>query len=274
MFSKLLCSLILFPCISLFSQTVRHPVSSPYTSLGAYSSSQSDIFSFSGNQASLAELKNSSAGIHSERRFLLSELNNYAVVAGLHMKTGSFGVRFGYSGFSDYNETQAGITYARKLSGNLDAGVQFNYYAIKIAGYGNSSTLNFAIGYLLHITDKIHFGMQAYNPFGGKFGNNDQEKLASNYCLGFGFESSSKFLVSAEIEKEEDLPLNVKVGFQYKFLTQMMVRAGIVSETSNAYLGIGFIIKSLRIDIIASYHPLLGITPAMLLLFNFKSIEH
>ena len=257
-------------CYSI-AQVVRYPVSSTYIALTAYSYRHADVFSISGNPASLVKLKNSSVGIHTERRFLLNELNNYTVAAALVMKTGNFGFCGGYSGFPGFNEKQAGITYSRKLAGNLDAGIHFNYYSIKIAGYGNASTVNFAIGYLLQVTDKIQLGMQAYNPFGGKFGNNLQEKVASKYSLGCGYEPSSNFFVSTEIEKEEDLPLCVKVGFHYQFHSQIMVRAGIVSESSIVFAGIGYIIKSFRIDVITSYHPLLGITPGILFLLNFKS---
>ena len=270
MFTKLFLTLVLFPGFYTYSQTVRHPASSPYTGLVAYSSSQADVFSISANPAALAQIKNSSAGIYSEKKYLLSDVNYYTAAAGLLMKAGRFGAQVAYSGFGDFNETRAGISYARKLSATLDAGVQFNYYTIKIMGYGSSSIVNFAIGYMVHITDKIHVGMQACNPFGGKFENNENEKLPSEYSLGLGYETSPKFFISAQIDKEEDLPVGVNAGFQYKFLPQLMVRAGIESETATFYVGIGYTIKSLRIDMITSYHPLLGITPGMLFIFNFK----
>jgi hypothetical protein len=57
---------------------------------------------------------------------------------------------------------------------------------------------------------------------------------------------------------------------QYKLLPQLLTRAGISSATSSFYIGLGLMIKSLRIDVTTSYHPQLGITPGLLLLFNFK----
>ncbi|MEI2738612.1 MAG: hypothetical protein V9F01_07495 [Chitinophagaceae bacterium] len=90
------------------------------------------------------------------------------------------------------------------------------------------------------------------------------------YSFGIGYDASEKFIVSAEIQKEEDQPVNVNAGLQYKFIPQLLVRAGMSSATSAAWLGLGLTIKSFRLDVTTSYHPQLGITPGVLMLFNFN----
>ena len=45
------------------------------------------------------------------------------------------------------------------------------------------------------------------------------------------------------------------------------------TATSSAWLGIGLNLKSFRVDVTNSYHPQLGITPGLLLLFNFNNNE-
>ena len=262
--------LFCFDGFFLQGQTLRRPVTAGYTGLGAYSLNHVDVFSFTSNQASLAQLKNISAGVYGERRFLLSELNYYTAVIGLPTASGNFAVKANYSGFSDYNETQLGLAYGRKLGNKADIGVQFNYYGIRIAGYGNASAISFEAGTILHITERLHAGIHLNNPVGGKFGKDKQEKLSSLYSFGLGYDASPKFLVSAEIEKEEDQPVNVTAGLQYKFLPQLHVRAGISSATSTGWLGLGLILKSFRLDVTAGYHPQLGVTPGLLFLFNFK----
>ena len=74
------------------SQTLRRPLAASYTGLGAYSLNHADVFSFTSNQASLAQLKNTSAAVYGERRFLLSELNNYTAAIGLPTSSGNFGL--------------------------------------------------------------------------------------------------------------------------------------------------------------------------------------
>ncbi|MEO7982551.1 MAG: hypothetical protein ABI688_00590 [Bacteroidota bacterium] len=266
-----LVSLLFSSTILLQAQTLRRPVAAGYTGLGAYSINQADVFSFQANQASLAQLKNTAIGLYGERRFLLNELNNYTAVAGLTTHSGNFGLKTNYSGFSDYNETQLGLAYGRKLGTRLDAGLQFNYNSVSIAGgYGSSSAISFELGAILHITDKLNTGLHINNPVGGKFGKDQQEKLSSVYGFGLGYEASEKFFISAEIEKEEDQPVNVNAGFQYKFIPQLLVRAGMATATSSAWLGVGLTLRSFRLDITSSYHPQLGITPGIMMLFNFK----
>jgi hypothetical protein len=261
--------LILFNTI-LNGQTVRRMVAAPYTGLGAYSTSQADVFSFTSNQAALAQMKNASAGAYGEKRFMMNELGLYQAAVAIPTSSGNFGFKAGYYGFSDYNETQLGLAYGRKLGNRIDLGVQFNYNSIRISSYGNASTVNFEIGAVFHLTEKLNAGVHVYNPVGGKFGKNSTEKLASVYKFGFGYEASDKFFVSTEIEKEEDQLVNVNAGIQYKFLPQLMVRAGISTNTSNVYAGVGFYLKAFRLDVVASHHPQLGFTPGLLLIYDFK----
>lgn len=260
--------------IASHSQTLRRPVAAPYIGLGAYSFNHIDVFSFTSNQASLAQLKNAAAGVYGERRFMLNELNNYNAAIGLPTRSGSFGLKAGYSGFSDYKETQIGLAYARKLGNKIDVGVQFNYNGIRVAGYGSASAISFEAGTIFHITEKLNTGFHINNPVGGKFGKDQQEKLPSVYTVGFGYDASQKFFFSAEVIKEEDQPVNVNAGLQYKFIPQLLARAGLSSATSSVWLGLGLSFKSFRLDVTTSYHPQLGISPGLLLLFNFSKKEN
>lgn len=267
-------SLLILSSISIQAQTLRRPVAAPYIGLGAYSINHVDVLSTTSNQASLAQLKNSAAGAYGERRFLLSELNNYTAVVGLTNKNGNFGLKAGYAGFSDYNETQLGLAYARKLGNKIDAGVQFNYNGIQVPTYGNASAISFEIGTIMHVSEKLHAGIHLNNPIGGKFGKEQQEKLPSVFTVGIGYDASQKFFISCEIEKEEDQPVNVNTGFQYKLIQQLLVRGGISSATTSYWLGVGLQLKAFRVDVTSSYHSQLGITPGLLILFNFIEKQH
>jgi long-subunit fatty acid transport protein len=268
---RFLLFIILLATTFIEAQTLRRPITTNYAGLGAYSLNHMDVFSFTANQASLAQLKNSAAGIYAERKFLLNELADYTAVAGIITNSGNFGIKANYAGSVDYNETQAGLAYGRKLSNKVDIGAQFNYTAIRISGgYGSASAISFELGTVLHITDKLNAGFHINNPVGGKFGKDQSEKLSSVYRFGIGYDASTKFFISTEIEKEEDQPVNVNAGFQYKFIPQLLVRAGMSSATSTAWLGVGLTLKSFRLDITSGYHPQLGISPGVLMLFNLK----
>jgi len=255
------------------SQALRKPVAARYIGLGAYSKNHIDAFSFTSNQAALAQIKNTSVGVYAERRFLLSSINMYSAVAVLSTRQGNFGIQADYFGFKNYNESQMGLAYAKSLGSKFDLGIKFNYYGFRIPAYGNASTINFELGAIAHLSEKLHAGLHAYNPVGGKLSKTDSEKLSSIYKFGIGYEASDNFFVSTEIIKEEDQSVNVDAGFQYNFLKQFFVRAGISTETTNSYAGAGISWKIFRLDITGGYHPQLGFTPGLLLIVNFNKKE-
>ncbi|MBK9959015.1 MAG: hypothetical protein IPP11_10580 [Chitinophagaceae bacterium] len=270
-FFSLLCLAVLQ---QLNAQSLRYSLSMPYVSLGAYSSRQQDVFSFTSNQAALAGAKFAAVGVYGERRFMLEETSLYGLALALPTKNlGNFGVMVNYSGFTNFNENKAGLAYARSLGSKVDIGIQFNYYGYRIPAYGSASSINFEAGALVHLTDKLNAGVHVYNPVGGKLGKESDEKLASAYKLGMGYDASDNFYFSAEIIKEEDKEVNVTGGLQYHFKKQFFARAGFMSETGSGFAGLGLAWNTFRFDISASYHPQLGFSPGLMLLYNFKKAQ-
>lgn len=253
-----------------YAQSLRYTLAQPYISLSAYSQLQIDPLSFTGNQAALASVKNAGVGVFAERRFMLNETSVYTLAGSLPTSLGNFGLMVNYGGFTNFNENKIGLAYARKLGKAVDVGVQFNYYSYRVPAYSNASTINFEIGAIIHLTDKLNAGVHVYSPVGGKFGKNSNEKLASVYKVGLGYDASEKFYISAEIIKEEDKPVNAIAGLQYNFAKQFFAKAGFVSESSSPYVGAGVAWKNLRLDISTSYHSQLGFSPGILLVMNFK----
>ena len=257
--------------LNLGAQSLRKPVAATYIGLGAYSISHIDAFSFTANQAALAEIKNPVIGVYGENRFLLNATNLYSAVFVVPTTQGNFAMQIDYFGFKDYNESQIGFSYARSLGSKLDLGVKFNYYSFRIPAYQGASAINFEIGAIAHLTDKLNAGINFYNPVGGNLSKTNNEKLSSIYTFGLGYEASESFLVSAEIVKQEDLPVNINAGVQYNFQQQFFVRVGISADNESPYAGAGMSWKEIRLDVSASYHPQLGFSPGLMLLVNFKS---
>lgn len=268
-------------CLLLFSfftgmfanaQSLRQPVSAVYLGLGAYSTQHADVFSFVNNQAALAQIKNAAVGVYGERRFLLTETSVYTAAIAFPFRLGNFGVSIKYLGFKNFNENQIGVAYGRSLGKKVDIGIQFNYYGYKVPAYNSASTVNFELGALVHLTDKLNAGFHVYNPVGGQFSKTD-EKLTAAYKVGLGYDASDKFFVSAEVVKEEDYPVNLNAGVQYQFAKQFFARAGIASATSISYAGVGLAWNNFRLDITGSYHPQLGLSPGLLLIMNLGKKE-
>lgn len=261
----------------LSAQSLRYSLAQPYITLSAYSQKQIDPLSFTGNQAALANTKQAGMGVFGERRFMLKETSVYTLASAIPTKLGNLGIQINYAGFKNFRENKIGLAYARKLGKLLDVGIQFNYHGYRIPAYGKASAINFEIGAMLHLTDQLHAGIHVYNPVGGKLGNTsaslsaDEEKIAAAYKAGLGYDASDEFFIAIEIIKEEDKPVNVIAGLQYRFAKQFFAKAGFISGSGTAYAGAGIDWKNLRLDIASGYHPQLGLSPGILLIMEFKA---
>ena len=268
---RLLTFVALLP-LCLWAQ-VRQPLTVRYAGLGAYSKNFVNIFSGSSNQAAFAQIKSGGFGVYGERRFLLQELNQYSAVLALPTPSGTFALQGDYFGSTAFNENQLGLAYARSVSSQVDVGIKFNYHTIRTAGYGNASAINFEAGTLIHLTEQLHAGFHVYNPFSSKIGKTGDEKLAAIYKTGLGYEASERVFISAEIVKQEDQPVNVNAGLQYNLHERVHLRAGVSTLTNNSFAGVGLQLGLIRLDLNTAYHPQLGFTPGVLLLYNFKKAE-
>lgn len=242
----------------------------PYVRLGAFSKKPQGPFGFTANQAALARMEKGSLGCFAERRFLLAENSVMAIAAAIPSRQGNFGVEVNHAGFKNFNENKIGLAYARKLSQVLDLGIQFNYYSRQVPQYGNAASLYVELGAIAHFSDNFCGGIHAYNPVGSELGKGKDEKMASAYSFGLGYDASDFCNVSASIVKEEDKPVNVIAGVQYQFEKQFFAKIGFMSESATPFAGFGLGWRNLRLDLSGSFHPQLGFSPGMLLILQPK----
>jgi hypothetical protein len=256
--------------VPVCAQTLRYSTASHFA--GICSDRFTDVFSFSANQASLAALEQVTAGIYAERTFLLTELTQYTGVIGIPVNKGGIGLVMNRYGFSDFNESQIGLAYGKDL-GKVNAGIQFNYHMVRIAGYGSDAAVTVELGSTWHISEKLYSGLHIANPVGGKYAKSKEEKIAAVYTAGLGYEASEKLFMSAEIIKEERRPVNVVAGVQYVIAEKLFTRFGVSAVTASPFFGAGWKWKNCRADVTASHHPRLGITPGLMIVFFGKKKE-
>jgi hypothetical protein len=259
-------------CTCCQAQQVRQAIAAAYTNLGAYSMHQQDVFSFAGNQAALAQVKQAAAGVYAERRFMLESINMYTAAVAMPSSKGNFGLNLRYMGFSNFNEYQLGLAYGRSLGKKVDVGIQFNYYGYRVPAYVSASAVTVELGAILHLTDKLNAGFHVYNPVGGTLSKTG-EKIAATYRIGLGYDASEKFFVSTELIKEENMPVNLNAGFQYQMASHFFARGGVTTANGVYYGGFGVLFGNFRLDLAASWHPQLGISPGILLIMNLRNTD-
>jgi hypothetical protein len=165
------------------------------------------------------------------------------------------------------------LGYARSLGSKIDVGVKFNYYNLRIPGYVTASTFHFEAGMVVHLSDQLHAAFSTFNPVGGVINKTADEKIASVYRGGFGYEVSDRFFITAEIIKEENKDVGVNVAFEYELVKQLLLRGGMSTLTSQPFIGAGLRMGQIRLDMATYWHPQLGVSPALMLLFDLKKKE-
>lgn len=229
---------------------------------GAYSKSFSQVFAQFGNTAALADVHRFSAGLTAERRFLLKEIGVYSMALGVPLRgsSGVLGLGIRQQGYVLFREQLIGLAYALPLGNRLNAGLRMDYRRTLMPGYGSSGLLA-EIGVIGKLTDQCRIGLQLFHPSG----RGDPPAV---YLAGLGYEPSPQFLLEAEWRKEAAMPLSSRVSIVYRPVAVFWAMGGFVTQPAAQFAGIGYCIGDLKVSMSGSYHPLLGITPSMMVIWG------
>ncbi|AWO00760.1 hypothetical protein DLD77_03125 [Chitinophaga alhagiae] len=223
----------------------------PVTQLApaAISGSFSPVMQAFRNPGALAGLRHFSAGLYTERGFLLKELSVYAVALSMPVATGVVGVKLWQFGFPLYREQLAGLGYALALGNRLQAAVFLDY-----GTYGMDAEL----GLVWQLTKETGLSLHLWGP-GRRHGV---------YTAGLSYMPSTGLRLEGEWRKEANWPLFMKVQCLYRPTGAVWLLAGFSTAPATQFAGAAFKAGRLQIGVTGSYHSLLGITPGIMLVWG------
>ena len=236
-----------------------------FSTINGFSKNFVDVFAVTANSAAAAQLTRASVGIYAERKFMLTELNQYAVASCIPTRFGAIGLHLNFFNHQNFRETEPSVSYSKKL-GAVDFGIAFNFRMISIPAYGSSSSIIAAVGSTWHISEKLHTGLQIFNP-PGFFSNSVNNRVAYHYASGLGYEVSQVVFIGLAIRKEENRNVEVNTALQYRFADQFFAALGISSSNTHARFAFGYQYHSLRMEVTCSWNSRLGISPGLMLIY-------
>jgi hypothetical protein len=268
--SLLLLTTLLFAS-SLKSSGENFTAGARATALGDASVTLSDVFSSTTNQAGLGFVERYAVGIYADRKFLNAAINNFNVAVALPIKkTGTFGLSANYYGYKFYNETKIGLAYARSFNNKVSFGVQFDYLRMTAIELGSRNFFTFEVGLQYKPWKVLTIGAHVYNPIPYKVEKVYGERLPTIVKFGLGYEPSPKVLIAAEYEQDINHKPQFKGGVEYRPIKYFTIRAGVQTTPFSASLGFGGNVNGFSLDVGGSYHPVLGFTPQLSMLYSFK----
>lgn len=268
MIKKIITIFFLVVTVTTYAINGNDVVGSRATSLGGFSTTLSDLWSTNNNQAGLGFVKELSAGIYFENRFMLKETSYKAGAFVLPLKAGTFGFSITSFGYSAYSENKAGLSYGIKLAEKIAVGVQLNYLNNRLTGdYGQSNTFTAAIGVISPLTKELTVGVHVYNPNRTKLADYNNERVPTIMKLGLDYKFSEKVFLAVEAEKDINFSPVVKVGVEYHAIEMLYLRGGISTNPTLSSFGFGLKFPQFKLDFSTSFHQTLGLTPSVSLIY-------
>ncbi len=255
-------------------QAIHDPTNTGAASLGTGTIGVvgTNFHSLHNNQAALAYLPNTTAGIDYNQGFF-ADKNLSTKTAGFATPTGwgTIGVNIKYFGYQLYNEQKIGLAYGKALGKKLAIGVQLDYFRTYIGNdYGSAQAVSFEVGVYSKLTDNLELGAHIFNPIGAQMGTEYPENIPVAFKLGLLYHVDEHLRLAAEVEKILEEKTNLKFGLEYEIGEFFITRIGVATQPRLFTFGFGIRYKKLIFDIGTGYHQTLGFTPAVSLLFNFN----
>ncbi len=222
------------------------------------------------NQAGLADVENISAGFHFKNAFGIKQLSTKSFAFAVPTKTGTFGLSYSYFGYSQYNESKAGIAFGKQLWDFLSLGVQVDYLMFNIGeDYGKAGMAVAEIGLQAQPVENLFLGAHVFNPTLTQLPTYDKEEIPTVFRGGIGYKFSDKVLLSIEAQQEIEQETVFKSGIEYQPVENLFFRAGISTNPTRNTFGMGYIFKKFRADLAFSLHQTLGYTTRISIGYHF-----
>ncbi|MBC7851070.1 MAG: hypothetical protein H7Y31_15110 [Chitinophagaceae bacterium] len=225
-------------------------------------------FAFESNPSLLPGYKLFTAGVYSERKYLINELGAHRLSIIAPLSYGGVGVNVSYSGSSFFNQTGLQIGFGKSL-GKIDIGTTFGYQKSTAIGYGSMHSLSVGVGTNMILSPSLKLGIAVQHLPVVKSAFRPAVVFRSFLLSSF----SESVVLAIEVIKVEDQPVNVCGAIQYKFLEKMLVRVAFETAPISPLFSFGLRWKNLLTILSFRYHMWLGVSPSMQIIYNKKNKE-
>lgn len=245
-----------------------------HAGMGGTNATAQNVFSAHNNPAGMGFVKRVGFGIYTDFPYAVKGINNFNLSSVIPVqKIGAFGIDINYMGFSAYNETRTGISYARQFADIVSVGVKFDYLRLAIANNGSKNLFAFGVGLQYQPFKVFRVGASVYNPVAMKIDKDYEEKVATTFTVGIAYLPSKKLSILVDAEKELDEKIRLKAGIEYNPIKPLYLRIGAATNPTLLTFGLGTEFKNFKLDASASWHLELGITPQISLVYNIKKTK-
>jgi hypothetical protein len=218
------------------------------------------------NQALLAFNNSISFGLSYENRFSIEELGTRSIGLAIPVGKASIGAVYSHFGYTDFKRDMTGLACGLKLSENISAGVQVDYFSAGTTSeYNNNQSVTFETGLLFTPSENTRVGIHLFNPLPNSIRKNF---LPTTIRVGVGTELSKILFAGVEAEMSTGNKLKVSTGFDYEAAKNLWLRGGFSTNNNSFSFGLGYLTKIVQLDLAFQTHEKLGVTSSVSLIFK------
>ncbi|HEY5469782.1 MAG TPA: hypothetical protein VIK07_04605 [Bacteroidales bacterium] len=218
------------------------------------------------NQALLAFNNSISFGLSYENRFSIEELGTRSIGLAIPVGKASIGAVYSHFGYIDFKRDMTGLACGLKLSENISAGVQVDYFSERTTSeYNNNQSVTFETGLLFTPSENTRIGIHLFNPLPNSIRKNF---LPTSIRVGVGTELSEILFAGVEAEMSAGNKLIVSTGYEYEAAKNLWLRGGFSTNNNSFSFGLGYLTKIAQLDLAFQTHEKLGVTSSVSLIFK------
>jgi hypothetical protein len=261
--------MVLMYCLSLTARDNLRAPDARSLGMGGNATAHSPLF----NPALLALQERPEVRADYYNRYSIPELAtvsggftfpNPILPAGLHIAS------FGYD---EYRESLFRLSAGKQLSEVWALGVSVQYALLQSEIFEtDAARLSTDVGLAFHPSENWLFTLAAIN-FPSVLLNGehvDTKRLATFFMqAGINWQMTDNLLLTGGAAHTGEMPFGASLGMEFVPLPDFRIRAGVRTSPFCPSLGIGYGMAGIRLDVAAIFHPVLGASTGIGLVYSF-----
>lgn len=259
---------LLLLSMNLRAQTFH---AAPFQGMGNTGLAIESVYSLSNNPAGIGTLDKAAIALAYQPHFMTNDLRSQAFYLTAPVKNvGSFGLgmhNYGIANVSSF--LTASMSYVKSFGGIISSSISANYHRFYVKNYESDQTFSLDLGALIKISNQVNIGMVFRNASFSKFQDDTDQYLPMEAGIGVLYTVSDELSLAVDTYYEYERHMNVRGGLSYSIGNVVFLRAGIASDPTQYFAGIGLKFKSFQFDVSSSFHHRLGSSPQFALAYEF-----
>ncbi len=222
---------------------------------------QQSVFSIRHNVAGMGALEGNAIGAGLRNNYLATGLNDFYLMAAFKQGKGHIGADIYYYGIDAYQQGALAVSYARPVAQNWFAGVRICYAYNYIPQEAVNRQLVTADLGVLGRLGNWRVGASIQQFVQSQWQGRVEEHTPVVFRLGGGYFFTEQTFLSAELYKADNENADVRLGLSYAPADALVLRFGFGTLRPAVGFGLGLRIKHLQINLAATWHQQLGLSP-------------